>query len=440
MPPGFEFPHPSFRFGRRADLWVPLALTPEQRADRSTYSLRVIARLRAGVSLAMAGAEMEAVGRRLEEQHPGDYRGPRGEDGGWRVTVVPFKDEVVGDAGRRLRVLLGAVGVLLLIACANVAGLFLARGLSRRRDFATRLALGARRSQLAREALAESLLLALLGGALGLLLASWGTGLLVALGPASVPRLAEVSLDGRVLAFASLLSLATGLASSLLAPLAAARTSLRESLGPGAAPSFRRGPGRSRQVLVVATGPAEPLPPPDGRLRLRGGEPAGPRDRAAPVSLSGRAAAGGVLRAPPRAGRGPARSGGGRPRHEASLDRAGLRRSLQHRGASARHRRSSPFGELPRGECPLSRDDAHSAAARPLPRRRGRSTRASGGRGERDHGPLVLPRRGGAGAAPEAGRPRLASSLAHRRGRRGRRERPRPGVGSPPGDLCSLPA
>jgi putative ABC transport system permease protein len=252
MPPGFEFPHPSFRFGRRADLWVPLALTPEQRHDRSTYSLRVIARLRAGVSLAMAGAEMEAVGRRLEEQHPGDYRGPRGEDGGWRVTVVPFKDEVVGDAGRRLRVLLGAVGVLLLIACANVAGLFLARGLARRRDFATRLALGARPSHLAREALAESVLLALLGGALGLLLASWGTGLLVALGPASVPRLAEVSLDGRVLAFASLLSLATGLAFSLVAPLAAAGTSLRESLGPGAAPSSRRGPGRSRQVLVVA--------------------------------------------------------------------------------------------------------------------------------------------------------------------------------------------
>lgn len=252
MPPGFEFPHPSFRFGRRADLWVPLALTPEQRADRSTYSLRVIARLAPGVPLAAARAEMDAVGRRLEEQYPRDYRGPRGEDGGWRVSVVPFKDEVVGDAGRRLGVLLGAVAVLLLIACVNVAGLFLARGLARRRDFAVRLALGARRSHLAREALAESLLLALFGGALGLLLASWGTGLLVAFGPASLPRLAEVSLDGRVLAFALLLSLATGIAFSLLAPLSASRAPLRESLGAGAASPSRRGPGRLRQMLVVA--------------------------------------------------------------------------------------------------------------------------------------------------------------------------------------------
>jgi len=251
MPPGFEFPHPSFRFGRRADLWIPLALTPEQRADRSTYSLRVIARLGPGVSLSAARAEMEAVGRRLEEQHPRDYRGPRGEDGGWRVTVAPFKDEVVGDAGGRLGVLLAAVAALLLIACANVAGLFLARGLGRRRDFAVRLALGARRRHLAREALAESLLLALLGGAVGLLLASWGTELLVALGPASVPRLAEVSLDGRVLAFAFLLSLATGIAFSLLAPLSAARSPVRESLGAGALLPSRRGAGRLRQLLVV---------------------------------------------------------------------------------------------------------------------------------------------------------------------------------------------
>jgi len=115
-----------------------------------------------------------------------------------------------------------------------------------------RLASGRADSHLAREALAESLLLALLGGALGLLLASWGTGLLVAFGPASVPRLAEVSLDGRVLAFALLLSLATGIAFSLLAPLSVARAPLRESLGAGALPSSRRGAGRLRQMLVVA--------------------------------------------------------------------------------------------------------------------------------------------------------------------------------------------
>ncbi len=252
MPPGFEFPHPSFRFGQRADLWVPLALTAEQRSDRSSYNLRVIARLRPEASFAEARAEMEAVGRRLEEEHPRDYRGPGGEDGGWGVTVVPLKDEVVGDAGRRLGVLLGAVGLLLLIACANVAGLFLARGLARRKEFAVRLALGARRGHLAREALAGSLVLALLGGVLGLLFAFWGTGLLVAFGPRSVPRLAEVSLDGRVLAFALLLSVATGAAFSLLAPLSVKGASLREALAAGAALPSRGGHGRMRQVLVVA--------------------------------------------------------------------------------------------------------------------------------------------------------------------------------------------
>jgi putative ABC transport system permease protein len=250
MPPGFEFPHPSFRFGRRADLWIPLTLTPEQRVDRSTYNLRAIARLGPGVSLPTAQAEMRTVARRLEDQHPRDYRGPHGEDGGFRVTVAPFKDEVVGDAGRRLGILLGAVALLFLIASANVASLFLARGLVRRRDFALRLALGATRSHLARESLAECLVLSLLGGALGLLLAFWGSKVLVVVGPASVPRLAEVGLDGRVLAFALLLSLVTGIAFSLVAPLSAGRIPARESLAAGAPSGAGR--GRSRLVLVVA--------------------------------------------------------------------------------------------------------------------------------------------------------------------------------------------
>lgn len=252
MPPGFDFPHPSFRFGRRADLWMPLALSPAQRVDRSSYNLRVLGRLGPGVSLEAARAEMAGVGRRLEEQHPRDYRGPGGEDGGWRITVVPLKDEIVGDAGGRLGVLLGAVAVLLLIACANAASLFLSRGLARRRDFALRLALGATRGHLAREALAESLLLALLGGVLGLLLAWWGTELFVAFGPASVPRLAEVSVDDNVLAFALVLPLAIGFAFSLAAPLCAAGVPPRSFLVAGAAPPSRRGPGRSRQALVVA--------------------------------------------------------------------------------------------------------------------------------------------------------------------------------------------
>lgn len=251
MQPGFEFPHPSFRFGRRADLWVPLALTSEERNDRSNYTLRVIARLRPQVSLAEVRAEMGAVASRLEEEHPRDYRSPGGQDGGWGVSVVPFQSEVVGDAGGRLAMLLGAVGLLLLIACSNVAGLFLARGLACRKELAVRLALGARRGHLAREALAESLVLALTGGVLGIVVASWLTRLLVTLGPDSVPRLAEVSLDGRVLAFALLLSLLTGITFSLLAPLSAADATVRETLAAGTAPPSRCGHGRMRQALVV---------------------------------------------------------------------------------------------------------------------------------------------------------------------------------------------
>ncbi|HEV8629017.1 MAG TPA: ABC transporter permease [Thermoanaerobaculia bacterium] len=239
MPLRFEFPHPSFRFASRADLWVPLALTAEQRADRSSYDLRVIARLPPGVSLAAARAELRAIGRRMEDEHPRDYRGPQGEDGGWGVAVVPFRDEVVGDAGRRLTPLLAAVALLLVIACGNVAALWLARGLARRRELAVRLALGARRRHLALEALAESTVLALLGGALGVLLAWGGTRWLVAAAPASLPRLAELSLDVRVLAFAFLLSLATGAAISLVAPLTAGDGALRARSPSTAGPAGR---------------------------------------------------------------------------------------------------------------------------------------------------------------------------------------------------------
>jgi len=164
MPAAFEFPHPGFRHWQRAELWLPLAFTEDERRDRSSYSLRVLTRLRPGLSPAAAGAEMIRLAARMEQEQPRTYRGPRGEDGGWRVRFVPLREEVVGDAGRGLLLLLGAVGVLLLIACADVAGLFMARASARQKNLAVRAALGASRIRLAREGLAESLVLSGLAG------------------------------------------------------------------------------------------------------------------------------------------------------------------------------------------------------------------------------------------------------------------------------------
>ncbi|HEY2944685.1 MAG TPA: ABC transporter permease [Vicinamibacteria bacterium] len=251
MPAAFEFPHPGFRHSQRAELWLPLAFTEDQRQDDSSYSLRVLARLRPGVSTSAAGASLEALAHRLERQKPRTYRGPRGEDGGWRIRFVPLREEVVGDAGRGLIILLSAVGLLLLIACADVASLLVARASARRKTLAVRAALGASRSRLAREGLAESLVLAGLGGAAGIVFASWGRDALVSLRPHGIPRLDEAGLDGRVLAFAILASLATSLFFGVLPALLASRLAVGDSLREGG----RTGTGgrfrRAHAVLVV---------------------------------------------------------------------------------------------------------------------------------------------------------------------------------------------
>jgi len=251
MPAGFEFPHPGFRHSERAELWLPLAFTEDQRQDDSSYSLRVLARLRAGVSTTAADASLEALARRLEQRKPRTYRGPRGEDGGWRIRFVRLREEVVGDAGRGLIILLSAVGLLLLIACADVASLLVARAAARRKTFAVRAALGASRIRLAREGLAESLVLAGLGGAAGILFASWGRDALVSMRPHGIPRLDEAALDGRVLAFALLASLATTLFFGVLPAFLASRLGLGDSLREGGRAGMGGRFRRAHAVLVV---------------------------------------------------------------------------------------------------------------------------------------------------------------------------------------------
>jgi putative ABC transport system permease protein len=230
MPPGFEFPHPAYPLAHRADVWLPLSFTAEGRLQRTAYNLRVIARLRDGVSFAQANAEAEALGRRWQRDLP-DYRGPRGEDGGWKLALFPLSREIAGPGVRRsLFVLFAAVGLLLLIACVNLANLHLARGLAREPETAIRLAVGASRWRIVRLLLAESLTLALLGGGAGALLALWGIGWLASSNPSALPRLGEARADAAFFAFAFALSALTGLFFGLAPALRAARTDLALSM------------------------------------------------------------------------------------------------------------------------------------------------------------------------------------------------------------------
>ncbi|MFN2455432.1 MAG: ABC transporter permease [Pyrinomonadaceae bacterium] len=253
MPREFQFPFGKTEDAERAEAWVPAAFSAEELQDRGRYFFRMIARLKPGVTLEQARAEMSAIGRRLEEQYPRTYRGPKGEDGGWQVTVTTLRDEIVGGARLLLFVLLGVVGFVLLISCANVSNLLLARASARRREVAIRMALGATRGRLFRQFLTESIMLALLGGSVGLLLAMWGMDMLVAASPREIPRLGEAGLDARVLGFTFVVALLTGVLFGLAPALRVSRGDLNESLKEsvkGGTTGFRR--QRSRSLLVVS--------------------------------------------------------------------------------------------------------------------------------------------------------------------------------------------
>jgi putative ABC transport system permease protein len=191
--------------------YEPLRLDESDRTRHGRYTM-VVGRLNAGVSLGQAQAEMTALSKSLEAEYPAF-------DAGWDVGVYPLAGEVVGSSGRVLWLLLGAVALVLLIACANVANLLLARAAARRQEVVVRAALGATRGRLIRLRVAESVALAVTGGALGLLLAEWSLDLLVGTAPPDVPRLAEIRLDGIVLAATAATSLAVGVAIGLVTAL-----------------------------------------------------------------------------------------------------------------------------------------------------------------------------------------------------------------------------
>ncbi|HKN84372.1 MAG TPA: ADOP family duplicated permease, partial [Pyrinomonadaceae bacterium] len=251
MLPAFQFPHPSFRGNEPADVWLPLTYTQDQVVNRrGPYFLNVLARLAPGVTLEQARSHMNALGARFERELPG-YRGPNGEDGGWQITVTPLQEEIVGGSRRALLVLLFAVGLLLLIACANVANLLLMRSARRHRELAIRAALGASRWKIVRQLLVEGLVLAVLAAASGLVFVNWGVDLLLALGPSIVPRAQEVKIDARVFVFVGLAISLVAVGFGLVGARSVSKLDLNESLK-STRQSVGAVPRRWSNVLVVA--------------------------------------------------------------------------------------------------------------------------------------------------------------------------------------------
>jgi predicted permease len=206
-----------------ADVWVPLALGEQQRAARSNHNLDGVARLKKDVPLTRAQAEMDAISARLGRQFPNS-------DDRWGAVVVPMQDAVVGNTRTTLLVLLGAVGLVMLIACANVGNLVLARTLARRKEIAIRSALGAGRGRVIRQLSTEALILAAAGGGAGLVLAHGILSSASTLLAGQIPRAEELSIDARVLLFALALSIVTGLLTGTLPAVRASRSGLYDAL------------------------------------------------------------------------------------------------------------------------------------------------------------------------------------------------------------------
>ena len=236
-----------FQFERPVDVWVPLTTTDPDVNVRNSHFLRVVGRLRPGVTEKSVAADLEAVAKYESDNFPNMFPA----SAGFAFRARPYLEDIVGDVRLPLYILLGAVGFVLLIACTNVANLLLAKAAPRQREIALRTALGARRFHLLRQLLTESMLLAILAGVVGVLLATWGTTALVALSPDSLPRAHEIGFDWRVLTFTSVVALMTGIVFGLMPAIWGPRVDLTEALKEGSRGATSGG-GRLRKSLVVA--------------------------------------------------------------------------------------------------------------------------------------------------------------------------------------------
>jgi predicted permease len=248
MPAGTEHPgndYHSVAYGESVDVWWPFSFAGDSNR-RGSHFIEGMGRLKPDVSAEQARAEMNAIMTQLGREHPDG-------DAGWSVLVIPLYSEVVGATRQMLLVLLGAVGIVLLIACANAANLLLARASARQREIAVRLAMGAPRVRVVRQLLTESLIIALVGGTLGLALAFGGVRALVTLLPANFPRAHDIHVSGPVLAFTLVVSLLTGILFGLAPAMQASRTDPKQGLQKGTRTSTATRPqSRLRNALVIA--------------------------------------------------------------------------------------------------------------------------------------------------------------------------------------------
>src|SRR5438046_1507325 len=255
MPASFDFPLQLFnlgnggQFGGRAEIWKPLAFTDDQMKARYSRSFAVIGRLASATSVAQAQAEIETINAQMRREHPNNY----GKDNSFGGDVLPLHDLAVGGMRPALLILLSAVFLVLLIACANLTTMLLARAAAREREMAIRVALGAGPLRLLKQVLTESMLLALIGGTAGVLLALWGVELLKVIGAQTVPRLREVNVDLAVLGVTLAIAVGTGIIFGLVPGLASARPELTEALKEGGRSSTQgTGRNRLRNGLVIA--------------------------------------------------------------------------------------------------------------------------------------------------------------------------------------------